>query len=918
MKPQAQSAMKTQKWQSPKRKRSSVTKASKKLNSTPAREPSLSHTGSLSSMDNSQEYADPKYMKWPMDAPQSLPSQHRHRVETPQTQVSKFGGLQSPLASTTFGSRLLFTDTPTAPCETPVRRARSTAEPYTSVDESKDDSDTRDLAKRFPPSPPSHLSFASFPDSLPRVHSPESPSARSGCATPLSSISANDSPSSFYIHTESPHFIQSPPSPVLGARTPSTHSHNSDLETPIEEGEQEVFRIRGAARLSFTPVAQLDENSSFQEDGDESEEKEALHSRMRGSSAVVEDDDDEDEEVARATDQDGRMLSGSMIESPINTPWRSRERDDEDDDSLRDRRGPSDLSSANLSGESLNTSDGGANRSAFRPLPDQSAFDMSRRPKSNTTVNRSLTASTPVCPPTPQRTPAWLHESVSAPVLARHNSLVVNKVLVSSGSDNGSVTFSEQFENLGTLGAGVFSDVYKVRSKIDHKLYAVKKSKRQFRSKRDRERLIQEVVVMRRLGSCQYIPQCYRAWQEDGYFYAQMELCEKGTLKQMVLDMMVQHRDIPDQTIWKITHDVAAALLHVHQNGMVHMDVKPSNILISSSGILKLADFGLATDQGSSRDGNEGDNRYMAPELLQSNARTPALDMFSFGMTLYEICRGIVENLPIEGQGWHDLRDGRLSPYPVQRPIDLVYTINALLSRNPSNRPSAADLLAMPEVGRAKDRQDPIIAAVPERGLNRVILSRAPSLQHPSISVSNLQPIAERVMTPTEIYVQDLWCPGQYSGARTPSIPEGCEESGEQSMAENSSEFTFVPVDPAPATPRATLFTPLQTQPQQRHLPRRLQQQQQHRLDAEVVMDARNSNEAYPDTSSEEANDEDEVGKTPIKRPSPKRATARTRRQTRMETRLHKQSYEPRVLRRRGRTSPTTTCVAMSYNDHQN
>jgi serine/threonine protein kinase len=185
---------------------------------------------------------------------------------------------------------------------------------------------------------------------------------------------------------------------------------------------------------------------------------------------------------------------------------------------------------------------------------------------------------------------------------------------------------------------------------IDHQLYAVKKSKRQFRSKRDRERLIQEVLVMRRLGACQYIPQCYRAWQEDGYFYAQMELCEKGTLKQMVSDMMAHHRDIPDQTIWKITHDVSAALLHVHKNGMVHMDVKPSNILISSSGILKLADFGLATDQGVSGDGNEGDNRYMAPELLQSNERTPALDMFSFGMTLYEICRGIVENLPIEGQ----------------------------------------------------------------------------------------------------------------------------------------------------------------------------------------------------------------------------------------------------------------------------
>lgn len=483
----------------------------------------------------------------------------------------------------------------------------------------------------------------------------------------------------------------------------------------------------------------------------------------------------------------------------------------------------------------------------------------------------------------------------------------------------------------------------------------MKKSKRQFRSKRDRERLIQEVLVMRRLGACQYIPQCYRAWQEDGYFYAQMELCEKGTLKQMVSDMMAQHRDIPDQTIWKITHDVAAALLHVHQNGMVHMDVKPSNILISSSGILKLADFGLATDQGISGDGNEGDNRYMAPELLQSNERTPALDMFSFGMTLYEICRGIVENLPIEGQvreqplafrqrcrcnrngsrwcislvwqqGWHDLRDGRLSPYPVQRPPEIVHMVNRLMSRDPANRPTAEDLLAMPEVAAAKDRLDPIIAAVPERGPKRLLLNRAPSLQHPSLGGSALQQISERVMTPTEIYVQDLWCPGQYSGLRTPSLPELHEDGYEH----KASDFTFVPVQPSPTTPRATLFTP--TQPQSMVPRRSLQQQQQHQLyhhhqqqqaQTEVAMDRRDSNDTNPDTSTEEdANDEDDTGRTPIARPSPKRPAPRNARQnagrTRMETRLHKHSYESRVLRRRSHTSPTTSCVAMSFGDHHN
>ena len=88
-------------------------------------------------------------------------------------------------------------------------------------------------------------------------------------------------------------------------------------------------------------------------------------------------------------------------------------------------------------------------------------------------------------------------------------------------------------------------------------------------------------------------------------------------------------------------------------------------------------------------------------------------------------------------------------------------------------------------------------------------------------------------------------------------------------------------------------------------------------------MDRRDSNDTNPDTSTEEdGNEEDDTGRTPIARPSPKRPAPRNARQsagrTRMETRLHKHSYESRVLRRRSHTSPTTSCVAMSFGDHHN
>ena len=67
----------------------------------------------------------------------------------------------------------------------------------------------------------------------------------------------------------------------------------------------------------------------------------------------------------------------------------------------------------------------------------------------------------------------------------------------------------------------------------------MKKSKRQFRSKKDRKLLMSEVMTMKRLGQkpCEYIVQLIRAWQEDQYFYMQINLAERGTVKDLLLDL---------------------------------------------------------------------------------------------------------------------------------------------------------------------------------------------------------------------------------------------------------------------------------------------------------------------------------------------------------------------------------------------
>lgn len=92
-----------------------------------------------------------------------------------------------------------------------------------------------------------------------------------------------------------------------------------------------------------------------------------------------------------------------------------------------------------------------------------------------------------------------------------------------------------------------------------------------------------------------------------------------------------------EPTAWGYLCDLLSALEHLHSRGFVHLDLKPANVLVTSSGRLKLGDFGLLLElnhtTGDAAEGNvkddmqEGDPRYMAPELLREEYG-PAADVF--------------------------------------------------------------------------------------------------------------------------------------------------------------------------------------------------------------------------------------------------------------------------------------------------
>lgn len=225
--------------------------------------------------------------------------------------------------------------------------------------------------------------------------------------------------------------------------------------------------------------------------------------------------------------------------------------------------------------------------------------------------------------------------------LTRQNSLLENKVLLCQNEleslEHNSICYHKDFENLGLLGTGTFAEVFKVKRKTGDDritIYAIKKSKRQFRSKRDREWLMSEVFTMKLICDqyCAYVVPFIRAWQEDSYFYVQMGYAERGTLKEFLVylgskkskllrgnssntdtDNNVGSQSntyaVPDHTIWRVLHDVSSGLHHIHNCGIVHLDIKPANLLITDSGCIQIGDFGMSAQIGSKEDGHEGDTR---------------------------------------------------------------------------------------------------------------------------------------------------------------------------------------------------------------------------------------------------------------------------------------------------------------------
>nr|WP_194950209.1 Stk1 family PASTA domain-containing Ser/Thr kinase [Anoxybacillus flavithermus] len=139
----------------------------------------------------------------------------------------------------------------------------------------------------------------------------------------------------------------------------------------------------------------------------------------------------------------------------------------------------------------------------------------------------------------------------------------------------------------------------------------------------------------------------YDVGEDDGIYYMVMEYVRGCTLKQYIQ----QHAPLPVQEALRMMDQLTGAIAHAHQNGVIHRDIKPQNILVSEDGTLKITDFGIAVALSSTTitqtNSVLGSVHYLSPEQAKGGMATEKSDIYSLGIVMFELLTG---QLPFLGE----------------------------------------------------------------------------------------------------------------------------------------------------------------------------------------------------------------------------------------------------------------------------
>ncbi|XP_052577594.1 wee1-like protein kinase 2 [Peromyscus californicus insignis] len=272
--------------------------------------------------------------------------------------------------------------------------------------------------------------------------------------------------------------------------------------------------------------------------------------------------------------------------------------------------------------------------------------------------------------------------------------------------------YEKEFLEVEKIGVGEFGTVYKCIKRLDGCVYAIKRSTKPF-SGVSNDLDLHEVYAHAVLGHHPHVVRYYSSWAEDDHVVIQNEYCNGGSLQAAISENAASGNHFQEPKLKDILLQVSLGLKYIHNFGMVHLDIKPSNIFIchkmqsdspvgpeeaeseadwflSANVIYKIGDLGHVTSISKPKV-EEGDIRFLAKEILQENYQhLPKADIFALGLTI-AMAAG-AESLPINGDMWHHIRKGNFPDIVQELSDDFYGLLKNMIHPDPEQRPSAATL----------------------------------------------------------------------------------------------------------------------------------------------------------------------------------------------------------------------------------
>ncbi|XP_039601785.1 serine/threonine-protein kinase Nek3 [Polypterus senegalus] len=253
---------------------------------------------------------------------------------------------------------------------------------------------------------------------------------------------------------------------------------------------------------------------------------------------------------------------------------------------------------------------------------------------------------------------------------------------------------------LNVIGEGSFGRALLVQCRNESDKYVLKEIR--LPKADDKMHILRKEAILLARMKHQNIVAFRDSFEDDGHLYIVMEYCAGGDLLQKL--KWQKGSLLPEDLILRWFVQICLATKYIHEQKVLHRDIKSKNIFLTSDGTIKLGDFGSACILNSSKAyacSYVGTPYYVSPEIWENKPYNNKSDVWALGCVLYELC---TLKHPFQANSWKSLIlkicRGSYPPLPAHYPYELHYLIKQIFKINPKDRPSVNTILSRHRISR--------------------------------------------------------------------------------------------------------------------------------------------------------------------------------------------------------------------------